>query len=443
MVKGGAAAGDRRDRVASDSPDLDGARRDALAWLAGRDREVVELTAALIEAPSPNPPGDELAPAQVVEQALARYGLPPARVVAAEPSRPNLIVRLDAARPGPHLALCGHLDTKPVGEAAAEWESNPFTPTIRGDRLYGLGSTDMKGAVAAMVLAGAAFAAVADRSAGALSLVFTADEEYGSRQGAEFLARSGAIDADAILLGEPAGIERDWEAIRIVSRGFCGFRVTVRGTQTHSSIADLVPTVNAVEAMARVLVGLRRELRLRNPPHPLCPTGPTINLGVRVMGGVGYGVLPGHAEFWCDIRTTPGMTQDELREDVDAALSRVRAESPAAVVDWEFAPALGWIGPTEVAPDHPTVQAVEAAAAAVLGEAPPLAAFPGATDAWPLQGIGGIPTLAAFGPGLLPLAHGPNEWVSIPALEQASRIFALTALAFGASAPVIDESSGH
>ena len=62
------------------------------------------------------------------------------------------------------------------------------------------------------------------------------------------------------------------------------------------------------------------------------------------------------------------------------------------------------------------VRAVEQAATDVLGEAPPLAAFPGATDAWPFQGQGGIPTLAAFGPGLLPLAHGPNEWVSILAL---------------------------
>ena len=77
------------------------------------------------------------------------------------------------------------------------------------------------------------------------------------------------------------------------------------------------------------------------------------------------------------------------------------------------------------------VRAVERAAADVLGEAPPLAAFPGATDAWPFQGQGGIPTLAAFGPGLLPLAHGPNEWVSILALQQAPRIFADTAIRYG------------
>ena len=406
-------------------------RVEALAFLERHRGTVVDLTAELVAAPSPNLPGDETAPAAVVERAAHRLGLPRPVVTAAEPNRPNLILRIEAANPGPHLALCGHLDTKPVGEAAPEWRTDPFAPTIDGDRLYGLGSTDMKGACAAMLLAGGAFASVADLAAGSLSLLFTADEEYGSRLGAEFLARNGSIAADAILLGEPAGVTCDWEAIRIVSRGFSGFKVTVGGTQTHSSISDQVPSINAVEAMARVIVGLRRELAPSFPPHPLCPSGPTINIGLRCEGGVGYGVLPGYAEFWNDIRTTPGMSQRQLAEDIESALGRIRDEVPGAAVAWSFAPALGWIGPTEVAADHPMVRATQAASARILGEAPPLAAFPGATDAWPFQGIGGIPTLAAFGPGLLPLAHGPNEWVSITALEQAARIFALTALEYG------------
>jgi acetylornithine deacetylase len=405
--------------------------REAEKFLKEREGEVLALTSALIAAPSPNPPGDELAAAEVVERALSHYGLPKARVLAEQPHRPNLIVRIDGARPGPHLALCGHLDTKPVGDAVDEWQTDPLMPTIEGERLYGLGSTDMKGACASMVLAGAAFACVADQAAGSLSLVFTADEEYGSHFGASYLVRSRVIDADAILLGEPAGVREDWEAIRVISRGFCGFRVIVKGTQTHSSISDQLPTVNAVEAMASVLVALRRELRFRYPEHPLCPDGPTINLGVKAIGGVGYGVLPGYAEFWCDIRTTPGMTRAALAEDVDAALERIRPLVPGADVSWEFAPTLAWLAPTEVAADDPMVLAVEAAAADVLGESPPLAAFPGATDAWPFHGQGGIPTLAAFGPGLLPPAHGPNEWVSILSLQQAPRIFVNAAIRYG------------
>jgi len=420
----------------------DASTRELLAaaegFLGEREEDVVGLTSALVAAPSPNLPGDETAAAAVIQRALSHHGLPAPRVLAEQPHRPNLIVRIDGGRPGPHLALCGHLDTKPVGDAAAEWRTDPFAPTIEGDRLFGLGSTDMKGACAAMVLAGAAFARVADQVAGSLSLIFTADEEYGSHFGASYLVRTRAIEADAILLGEPAGVHEDWEAIRVISRGFCGFRVIVKGTQTHSSISDQMATVNAVEAMANVLVALRRELTLRFPDHPLCPSGPTINLGVKSIGGVGYGVLPGHAEFWCDIRTTPGMTQQALAEDVDAALEQIRSLVPGSNVSWEFAEGLAWIAPTEVTADDPMVLAVEKAAADVLGEAPPLAAFPGATDAWPFHGQGGIPTLAAFGPGLLPLAHGPNEWVSILALQQAPRIFVNAAIRYAAASPADD-----
>jgi hypothetical protein len=192
--------------------------------------------------------------------------------------------------------------------------------------------------------------------------------------------------------------------------------------------------VNAVEAMARTMIGLRRELRPRVPPHPLCPAGPTINIGVKTLGGVGYGVLPGHAEFWTDIRVTPGMTFDGMRQDIEAALARVAPETPGATVSLDISPEIGWVDATEVAADHPATLAVQAAAERVLGAAPPLAAFHGATDAWALQGIGGIPTIAAFGPGMLPLAHGPNEWVSMTALEQAAEMYVLAALGFGGGA---------
>ena len=418
--------------MATDAIDVSGALNDARSWLNAREGEVIALTSALIAAPTPNLPGDETAAAEVIERAITHYNLPTPRILAEQPHRPNLIVRIDGARPGPHLAICGHLDTKPVGDAADEWRTDPFEPVIDGDRLYGLGSTDMKGACAAMILAGAAFQQVADRAAGSLSLIFTADEEYGSYYGAGYLTRQKAIEADEILLGEPAGVLEDWDAIRVVSRGVSGFRVVVKGTQTHSSISDQLPTVNAVEAMANVLVALRRDLKLRYPEHPLCPTGPTINLGVKTLGGVGYGVLPGHAEFWSDIRTIPGMTQEEMAEDIETALAEIRPLVPGAEVTWEFNPTLGWITPSEVLPGDPMVTAVELAARDVLGEAPPLKAFPGGTDAFPFHAQGGVPTLAAFGPGLLPPAHGPNEWISLRSLQQAPNIFAAVALHYGA-----------
>lgn len=402
----------------------------ALAFLEGRDHEVVDLTAALIAAPSPNLPGDETAPAAVLQEAIARYGLPPATVLSKEPHRPNLIVRIDGARPGPHLALCGHIDTKPAGDAISLWNTDPWTPTVIGDRMYGLGATDMKGAVAAMVLTGAAFASVAGDAAGSLSLVFTADEEYGSQFGAHFLAETADLDYDGIILGEPSGLTAEWDAIRIVSRGFSGFRVQVFGTQTHSSISDMLPTVNAVEAMAQLMVGFRREFKPWHPGHSLCPAGPTINIGVHAEGGYGYGVLPGHAEFWTDVRTTPGMTSERFQADVLEALERAAVDIPGAAYEVSYPTTLEWIPPTEIPIDHPMVVACQKAAEAVLSAAPPLAVFPGATDAFAFEVTAGIKTLASFGPGQLPLAHGANEWVSVTSLKQAMRMYALAALEY-------------
>jgi acetylornithine deacetylase/succinyl-diaminopimelate desuccinylase-like protein len=404
---------------------------EALRFLDGREAEVIDLTCSLIEAPSPNPPGDETAVAQVVHEALARLHIPFARSLAKVPNRPNVIVRIDGAKPGRHVALCGHLDTKPIGEAAVDWRTDPYTPTIDGDRLYGLGSTDMKGAVAAMILAGAAFNAVKEYASGSLSLIFTADEEYGSALGAGYLTETGAVEADAIILGEPSGVLADWDAIRIVSRGIVGFRVIVHGTQMHSSLSDSLPTVNAVEAMARLMIGFRNEFRPRFAPHPLCPSGPTINIGVKALGGVGYGVVPGQAEFWTDVRVTPGMEESEFRIDVTSALERASQALNGATYEVEYHPNLNWLGATEVPPDDPMVQACEFAGEAILGRRPPLAAFPGGTDAMRFQAVGGIPTLAAFGPGQLPLAHGPNEWVSLKSVRDAMRMYALVALAYG------------
>lgn len=405
----------------------------ARAFLSAHEEDVIALTNRLIAAPSENLPGDETAPAAVITDALRSLGLPEPAVVAALPHRPNLIVTIDTGKPGPNLGLCGHLDTKPVGEAANLWKTDPFTGTIAGDRLYGLGSTDMKGACAAMVYAGAAFASIAEHLSGSLTLIFTADEEYGSKLGAEYLVKQNALDLDAIVLGEASGVTRDWEAIRTLSRGVTGFRVIVRGTQMHSSVSDVLPSVSAVEAMARLLVGLRRELKLTYPPHPLAPQGPTINLGVHAEGGYGYGVIAGDAEFWSDVRTLPGMTPEQLEQDVRDTLLRLEPELHGATYDFAFHDTLRWLDATEVDPSHPIVGAMQHACQAVLGVETPLLAFPGASDAWPFQGMGGIPTVAGFGPGLLPLAHGPNEYVSVTALKQAAHIYLETAVAFGHS----------
>jgi acetylornithine deacetylase len=225
-------------------------------------------------------------------------------------------------------------------------------------------------------------------------------------------------------------VHADWEAIRTVSRGIACFKVRVFGTQIHSSISDQFPVVNAVDQMTRLYCGFKERFRPRFPEHPLCPTGPTLNIGVKTIGGVGFGVNAGIAEFWSDVRLTPGMDREEFQADVESALESAAAEIPGIRYEVEYPLDLAWLEATEVGRDHALTRACGDGATRVLGRELPLAAFPGASDAYPFQHLGGIPTIAAFGPGLLTPAHGPNEWISLSSLREAAPIYTQMALSF-------------
>ena len=389
--------------------------------------DIGALAGRLVAAPSPNPPGDERDVAAVLEDAITTLALGHLTTHAQDHARPNLLCRMEGTAPGPTLMLSGHMDTKPPGDLSA-WRSDPFTPTIADGRLYGLGACDMKGALAAMVYAAAALRHAGIQHPGTLVLAFTADEEAGSTWGALYLAQAHLLHADACLIGEPSGITRDWEYIHLVSRGALLCKVHVYGTQMHSSLSDVCSAINASEMMARTLIATRERLHLRYPVHPLCPGGPTINPGVMVKGGVTYGIVPGHAEFSMDIRCLPGMTREGVLEDLHAFLVEEQRRDARLRAEVEVETALhGWIPPTEINAEHPLVTAVQEAAARVLQTVPPLSAFPGGTDAAFFQGHAGIPTLPSFGPGLLSLAHSPNEYVPVESIVQAAKLYALAA----------------
>jgi acetylornithine deacetylase len=324
----------------------------------------------------------------------------------------------------------GHMDTKPIGRRD-EWASDPFDPLIRDGLLYGLGSSDMKSALAAMTYAGLVVSSLSSELQGELQLLFCADEEAGGHLGARFLSEECGLQADVALLGEPSGVSRDWEYLSLVSRGETCFRLRVYGTQMHSSISDLVPSVNANLQLAEVLLRLDRDLEIHHEPHPLCPDGITITPGVLMTGGVYYGMLPGEAECRTEIRTVPGMTLDGVRADVEGFVEMLRDEHSGLRIEVEFEdPPFEWIAPVEFPPAHPFVACLEEASEQVLGASPPRGAFPAWTDARFFSEIAGIPAIPSFGPGLLTVIHRPNEHVSVEAVIQAAKIYSLAAVTF-------------
>jgi acetylornithine deacetylase/succinyl-diaminopimelate desuccinylase-like protein len=403
----------------------------ALDLVARHEGDLLRFAMALIAAPSPSPPGDQRAAARVAQTELEHLGLGEVEVVAAVAERPNVLCRWDTGRPGPTLILNGHLDTKPPGDLR-DWTADPYCPAVREGNLYGLGAADMKGPIAALTYGLHAAARAADRTLrGSVLLALTADEEGEAQDGVRYLVEDLGLRGDAVLIAEPCGISRYWEMLPLVSRGFGGARFVVRGTPMHSSVSDRVPCVNASVVASRLLLHLHERLTLRCPPGPPYRSLPTVVVGTTMQSGQGLAMVPGLAEFTANLRTVPGMTRDGVAEDIERCLNGFRGLHPDAAVEWGFVGGpLAWTTPTEIAPDEPLVAAVQQATERVLGASPPLGTFPGGTDAIWWQGAAGIPTIPAFGPGLLPNCHRPDEHVATAELTRAAMIYALTVLRY-------------
>lgn len=389
--------------------------------------DLIQFTCDLVATPSETPPGDERKIVQLLSNKMTQLGLEGAVVASELPQRPNLLYRLTGTGGGPTLLYVAHTDTKPVGAVRDRWLTDPFQPTIRDGCLYGLGSSDMKAAVASFLYAAAALKEVGPLR-GDLLLAFVADEEGGGRYGAHYLCTQYGLRADMALIGEPPGITKEWEYLHLGCRGVCCFTIKIYGTQMHSSISDRKPSVNASLKLANLMMRMSRDLKLHYTPHPLCQGGVTVNLGVRVNGGVCFGVYPGYAEFGTDIRTVPGMQRETVIQDIEAFLEDMRREDPELKVELEMAPSpLDWIAPTEVSSDLPIAKSLAKASAKVLGSRPPFSIYPAGTDSPKFQLLAGIPTIPAFGSGMISVCHAENEWVGVESIGQASKIYALAA----------------
>ena len=408
--------------------------------------DVVQLAQRLIRVPSPNPPGDEVAMASVVRDVLSELGLPEAELIALDPQRPNLLLTVDLGPGGRHLVLSGHLDTKPVGDAP--WTVHPWAADVDGDRLYGLGSADMKAAIAAMMLA-IHRVATSGAGHGRLSLLLTADEEDGAAYGAHHVATTVGLPADGVVIGEPGGLHADYDHLHLVSRGIARMRVVATGRQGHSSLSGEPGTRNAGVDAARAVVAVADALALRTPPNTERLRGweATTNTGMAFRGGVGYGVLPGVMAVDTEVRLLPGMRREDVEAAVSAVLEDVRARTGADLrLEFDASPN-DWLPATSVAAAHPLAVAAAAAHRAVFGSAPPASVFPGTTDATWFASAAGIPTLPAVGPGLLRRCHGADEWVSVTAVRRSVDLYAELTTSFcagGDAEPVTaDAGSGQ
>ena len=373
--------------------------------------EAAELTAQLVGIDSVNP---ELVPGGAGEAEIARFvaawleraGLA-VSVEEATPGRPNVVGVVRGRGDGRSLMLNAHLDT--VGVAGME---RPHDPYVEDGRLYGRGSYDMKGSLAAIMLAARELRARG--LAGDVVVTAVADEEYAS-VGTDAVAERWT--ADAAVVTEPTGLD-----VCVAHKGFVWLELETRGRAAHGSRPDL--GVDAIVKMGHVLAGLDaldRRLRAR-PTHPLLESG-SLHASL-VEGGQELSSYPERCLLRAERRTIPGETPELVVAEVEAVLDGLAGADPdfhASVRATFDRP------PFEVAETEPIVEVVRAAVCAAQGRDPALVGHFAWMDSAVLAAAG-IPTVV-FGPGGGG-AHAVVEWVELRGVERCTEVLVAAAAAF-------------
>lgn len=314
---------------------------------------VLELTRELIARPSVTP--DDRGCQALIAARLQAAGF---RV---EHMRHGDVDNLWAehGRGGPVLCLLGHTDVVPPGPLS-EWGSDPFEPVERDGRLYGRGAADMKGSVAAFVVALERFVAAHPDHPGTVALLLTSDEEGDAIDGVRRVAgdfRAAGRRIDHCLVGEPSSLERLGDIVRVGRRGSLTGSATVHGVQGHVAYPHLAD--NPVHRALPVFAAL---VQRRWDPEPY-PDFPETSLQIaNISAGTGASnVIPGTAHFQFNLRYSPHWTADTLVAEIEAEFARsgLRVE-----VDWHRS------GEPFHTAEGPLRRAVRGALVAATGRAP-------------------------------------------------------------------------
>lgn len=321
------------------------------------------------------------------------------------PERPNVLASLIGKNGGKQLIFNGHTDVVPAGEG---WKRNPFEASIVDDKIIGRGAADMKGGLAAMIIALIAIKRAGIKLDGDLFFHAVIDEEVASN-GTKSIINEG-FKADYAIVGEPTNL-----SICIAQKGRLVVRITTYGKATHASTPE--KGVNAISAMIDVLnkiILYGKELdRMK---HPLLGS-PTQAITV-IKGGIKSNIVPNTCEVIIDRRVIPGENIESIKEEYRKISKNQGVLSKIDFIEHEAES-------SQVSTDELIVKVSHSAMKDVVGRAK-IMGFPAITDAY-LLNKAGIATIV-LGPGSINQAHSPNEYVRIPELIYAAKIYALTAI---------------
>jgi acetylornithine deacetylase len=382
--------------------------------------DVCELLAALVACDSTNPSlasggAGESGVARLVAARLERAGLS-VRTWEQAPGRVGVLGVLPGAGGGERLLLCSHLDVVAADPTA-------FAPSVRDGRMYGRGTSDMKGGLAASILAAEELAGAGPRLRGDLLVAGVIDEEWlsaGAVELSERLAREGLSVAGAVL-PEATGLD-----VIVEHGGFAWWELLSEGVEAAGDDPDR--GVDAIALAGRALTALL-ELDAQLAARPATAYGRPCIHAATVSGGRQLSAYPGSCTVGIERCTIPGETVEQARAELSALLDRCAADDPRARYALRTIVGRDAIS---LSPAEPVVQAVTAAARARLGERSRVRGDMGWMDSGVLVEAG-IPCVA-FGP-LGDGEHTDDEWVDLESVRECAAVLAETARAFCGVAP--------
>lgn len=409
--------------------------------IEARREDLTALTCDLVRFPTVNPPGAGYeACARFIGDRLATRGFAVTYVRAhgspgdsdAHP-RVNVVARREGGRPGPCVHFNGHID---VVEAGQGWTVDPFAGIVRDGRVWGRGSADMKGGIAAAIVAVEAILDAGIDFPGALEISGTVDEESGGYGGVAHLAEHGWFSpsrVDHVIIPEPLDVDR----VCLGHRGVWWAEVEVTGRIGHGSMPFL--GVNAIRGMADFLALIETELmpqlETRRTRMPCVPEGArvaTLNLnsihgGLAETsdGGLPAPVVADRCRVVLDRRWIVEENREAVRAEVIDLLERMKART--AGLDYRVADLMSF-EPTMTDADAPVVRALDHWIHKVLKRPAAHIASPGTYDQKHIARFGRGVDCVAYGPGTLDLAHQPDEHVVIDDMVASAKIMAAAAL---------------
>lgn len=404
-----------------------------LAEIERRRADLVGLTQDLIRIPTLNPPGQRYR--DICEYLAARlapqgFEIDFVRAIGAPGDsdafpRWNLVARQGIG--GPCVHFNSHHDVVEVGHG---WTRDPFGGEVDGGRVYGRGACDMKGGLAASIVAVEAFLAVYPGHRGVVEISATADEESGGYGGVAYLAQHGYFmpgRVDHVIIPEPLNKDR----ICLGHRGVWWAEIETQGRIAHGSMPFLGDS--AIRHMGAVLTEIEERiyplLQGRVTAMPVVPEGArnsTLNInsihgGQEEAEGLPAPCVADRCRIVIDRRWL-------IEEDLAAVKAEMRevVESVAERRGFAFTMRdLFEVAPVMADREAPVVRSTAAAIARVLGRHPEFVASPGTYDQKHIDRIGKLKDCIAYGPGLLHLAHQPDEWVGIDDMVDSAKVMAL------------------